>query len=77
MYASDIPNVIGYLEMNGYRVMTDMTKMAYKMPVDFADSNTSYNNRKIVFMFKYIGFTEEGSKSEFLRRGASNENEGK
>lgn len=55
MYASDIPNVIGYLETNGYHIMTDMTKMAYKMPVDFAESATSYNNRKIVLMFKYEG----------------------
>lgn len=69
MYAADIPNVIGYLETNGYKVMTDITKMAYKMPVDFADSVTFYN-RKMVLMFKYIGFTDltEESKSENFRR---------
>jgi len=56
MYAADIPNVIGYLESNGYRIMTDMTKLAYKSPVDFAAaSQGSYNNRRVIFMFKYEG----------------------
>ena len=54
MYAADIPNVIGYLESNGYRIMTDMTKMAYKGPVNFADGGT-YNKRQLIFMFRYEG----------------------
>jgi hypothetical protein len=54
MYASDIPNVIGYLENNGYKIMTDMTKLAYKGPVDFASSSV-FNNRKLVFIFRYEG----------------------
>jgi hypothetical protein len=56
MYAGDIPNVIGYLESNGYRIMTDMTKLAYKGPVNFASSLPGmYNKRQLVFMFKYEG----------------------
>jgi hypothetical protein len=54
MYAADIPNVIGYLESNGYKIMTDMTKLAYKGPVDFADGGL-YNKRKFIFMFRYEG----------------------
>ena len=54
MYAADIPNVIGYLENNGYKIMTDMTKLAYKGPVDFADGGL-YNKRKFIFMFRYEG----------------------
>jgi hypothetical protein len=54
MYASDIPNVIGYLENNGYKIMTDMTNLAFKGPVDFA-SDMYGRNRKLVFMFKYEG----------------------
>lgn len=56
MYAADIPNVIGYLESNGYRIMSDMTNLAYKGPVDFATPFPGeYNSRKMVFMFKYEG----------------------
>jgi hypothetical protein len=56
MYASDIPNVIGYLENNGYKIMTDMTNLAFKGPVDFASASDMYGrNRKLVFMFKYEG----------------------
>lgn len=56
MYASDIPNVIGYLENNGYHILTDMTKMAYKSPVDFSTGAPGeYNRRKMIFMFKYEG----------------------
>ena len=56
MYAEDIPNVIGYLENNGYKIMTDMTKMAYKGPVDYASSLPgTYNKRQLIFMFRYEG----------------------
>ena len=56
MYAADIPNVIGYLENNGYKVMNDMTTLAYKGPVDFATPFPGeFNSRKMVFMFKYEG----------------------
>ena len=56
MYAGDIPNVIGYLESNGYRIMADITNLAYKSPVDFASSLPGmYNKRQLLFMFKYEG----------------------
>lgn len=56
MYAADIPNVIGYLENNGYRIMNDMTTLAYKGPVDFAAPLPGeFNSRKMVFMFTYQG----------------------
>ena len=56
MYAADIPNVIGYLENNGYKIMTDMTKMAYNGPVDYASSLPGmYNKRQLIFMFRYEG----------------------
>jgi hypothetical protein len=56
MYAADIPNVIGYLESNGYRIMTDVTHLAYRGPVDYASpSPGGYNSREVVFIFKYEG----------------------
>ena len=56
MYAADIPNVIGYLENNGYKIMADVTKMAYKGPVDYASSLPgTYNKRQLIFMFRYEG----------------------
>jgi hypothetical protein len=54
MYSSDIPNVIGYLESNGYKILNDMTNLAYRGPVDFA-SDSFNRNRRFVFMFKYEG----------------------
>jgi hypothetical protein len=48
MYADDIQNVIGYLDSNGYKIMTDMTNMTYKGPV-------AYNKRHFIFMFRYEG----------------------
>jgi hypothetical protein len=56
MYAADIPNVIGYLEENGYKIMQDITHLAYKGPVDFASSSPGmFNRRKLIFMFRYEG----------------------
>jgi hypothetical protein len=56
MYAADIPNVIGYLETNGYNIMADITHLAYKSPVDFATpSPGTFHNRKLIFMFRYGG----------------------
>ena len=56
MYAADIPNVIGYLESNGYRIMADVTNMAYRGPVDYASSLPGmYNKRQLIFMFRYEG----------------------
>lgn len=56
MYAGDIPNVVGYLESNGYRIMSDITSLAYKSPVDFASSLPGmYNKRELIFMFRYVG----------------------
>jgi hypothetical protein len=56
MYASDIPNVIGYLESNGYKIMADITNLAYKSPVDFATpSPGTFHKRKLIFMFRYEG----------------------
>jgi len=56
MYATDIPNVIGYLEKNGYKIMQDITHLAYKCPVDFASPSPGmFNRRKLVFMFRYEG----------------------
>jgi hypothetical protein len=53
MYAEDIPNVIGYLENNGYKIMENSTIMAYKGPIAF--SNGTYNKRQLLFIFKYEG----------------------
>jgi hypothetical protein len=56
MYAADIPNVIGYLENNGYKIMQDITHLAYKGPVDFASPSPGmFNSRKLIFMFRYEG----------------------
>lgn len=58
MYAEDIPNVIGYLETNGYKIMTDITTLAYKSPVDFATSNPgTFHSKNLIFMFRYQGTT--------------------
>jgi hypothetical protein len=56
MYAADIPNVIGFLESNQYKLMTDITNLAYRSPVDFASpSPGEYGRRRFIFMFKYEG----------------------
>lgn len=56
MYAADIPNVIGYLDSNGYKIMADITHMAYKSPVDFASlSPGTFHRRQLIFMFRYEG----------------------
>jgi hypothetical protein len=55
MYAEDIPTIIGFLESNGYKIMTDMTNLAYRGSVDFATASTYGQNRRFVFMFKYEG----------------------
>ena len=54
MYSSDIPNVIGYLESNGYKIMTDMTNIAHRGPVDFGEDSFNHG-RRFIFMFKYEG----------------------
>ena len=55
MLAEDIPIVIGFLETNGYKIMTEMTNIAYRGPVDFATSDAYGQNRRFIFMFKYEG----------------------
>jgi len=56
MYAADIPNVIGYLESNGYKIMADITNLSYKGPVDYASPYPGeFHRRKLVFMFRYLG----------------------
>lgn len=56
MYAADIPNVIGYLDNNGYKIMSNITNMAHKGPVAFANPMPGIpQNRKLVFMFRYKG----------------------
>lgn len=51
MYAEDIPNVIGYLENNGYEIMYNITDMAHKGKVEY----TNYLSKKFVFVFSYKG----------------------
>ena len=53
MYAEDIPTVIGFLETNGYKIMTDMTHLAYRSPVDFGTPSAYGQNRRFIFMFKW------------------------
>ena len=56
MYAGDIPNVVGYLESNGYKIMTDITYLAYRGSVNYASSLPGgFNRRELVFMFRYEG----------------------
>ena len=56
MYAGDIPNVVGYLESNGYRIMTDITHLAYRGRIDYGSPLPDrFNRRQLVFMFKYEG----------------------
>ena len=56
MYAEDIPNVIGYLESNGYKIMADVTNLAYKGPVNYATpSPGTFHSRNLIFMFRYEG----------------------
>jgi hypothetical protein len=57
MYASDVPNVYGYLESNGYRILDSLTTMTYRGPVDIATSqpNGFHGRRRLICMFRYIG----------------------
>jgi hypothetical protein len=52
MYANDIPNVYGYLESHGYKIMTELTTMTYRGPVDVGDQPIG-GNRKFICMFRY------------------------
>jgi hypothetical protein len=52
MHSEDIPMVIGFLERNEYKIMTDMTNLGYRGPVDYGGSHP---NRRFIFMFKYEG----------------------
>lgn len=54
MYADDVPNVFGYLESNGYKIMTDLTTMTYKTKVDVG-SQYPGGNRRLLCMFRYTG----------------------
>jgi hypothetical protein len=54
MYASDVPNVFGYLESNGYRIMEHLTEITRNgfgeaSPVEFR------GRRRLVCVFKYEG----------------------
>ena len=55
MYAADIPNVYGYLENNGYKIMDNLTTMTFRGPVDIASSSPGAFNghRRLVCMFRY------------------------
>jgi hypothetical protein len=49
MYAEDIPNIIGYLEKNGYVIMYNVTDMAHKGRVEY----TNRSSKKFLFSFYY------------------------
>ena len=55
MYANDIPNVFGYLENNGYKILESLTTMAFRGPVDVASSspNAFNGHRRLICMFRY------------------------
>lgn len=57
MYAADVPNVYGYLESNGYRILDGLTTMTYRGPVDIASSqpNGFHGRRRLICMFRYVG----------------------
>lgn len=46
MFAEDIPSVYGYLQKNGYQIMSDLTKLTFKTA-----TRTQQSNRKLVCMF--------------------------
>lgn len=57
MYAGDVPNVYGYLESNGYRILEGLTTMTHRGPVDIASAqpNGFHGRRRLICMFRYIG----------------------
>ena len=56
MTADDIPKVIGYLESNGYKIMADVTHLAYKSQVNLSSASSGrFNRRQLLFMFRYEG----------------------
>lgn len=57
MYAGDVPNVYGYLESNGYRILDGLTTMTYRGPVDIATAqpNGFHGRRRLICMFRYVG----------------------
>jgi len=57
MYAADVPNVYGYLESNGYKILEGLTTMTYRGPVDIASSqpNGFHGRRRLICMFQYKG----------------------
>lgn len=57
MYANDVPNVYGYLESNGYRILEGLTTMTNRGPVDIASTQPARpgGHRRLICMFRYIG----------------------
>jgi hypothetical protein len=59
MFSSDIPNVFGYLEGNGYKILDSLTTIAFRGQFDFASSSSSYRNgsgsgkRRLICLFRY------------------------
>lgn len=55
MYASDIPNVFGYLESNGYKILDQLTSMTFRGQIDVAAASPGAFNgkRRLVCMFRY------------------------
>ncbi len=53
MYAGDVPNVFGYLESNGYKIMESLTTMTQRGSVDIARG--FHSNRRLICMFRYSG----------------------
>jgi len=49
MYVEDVPDVIGYLEKNGYVIMYNITDMAHKGRIEY----TNQPSKRFLFSFYY------------------------
>ena len=53
MLAGDIPSVYGYLASNGYSVMSELTHMTNRSPINVGDRESGGGQRRLVCMFSY------------------------
>jgi len=55
MGAEDIPSVLSYLQQNGYKVDTQLTKLLFKSKINVGGNNTSMysGKRKMICMVQY------------------------
>jgi hypothetical protein len=56
MYLEDLPSVYGYFDVNGYKVLDNLTTMTFHGPVSLATTslNSFSGHRRLICYFRYV-----------------------